>query len=94
MLDGVATTALDRTRNLHVGLLTLVVPGSVWTMHLTRAFGGSFLAAAPLWLGGLVECFVRGAPPVDTLKRVAVAVGKIALGWLCGFGVILSQVSD
>ena len=56
-LDDTETTRLGRTKSLYIALFVVCIPGSVWLAHFTATFGACALAAAPLWLVGIVEAF-------------------------------------
>ena len=69
--------ALARTKAVHIGLFLVFIPGSVWFAHRTRIFGFCVVAAAPLWVGGLVECIRPGAAPAETFARLATRVAAM-----------------
>ena len=92
-LDDVQTAALSKTKALHIGLLVVCVPASVWLAHATATFGACALAALPLWVGGLAEAVVPGADPAATCKRLAQTMATCALGIALGVAAIALTVS-
>ena len=86
------TAALSKTKALHIGLLVVCVPASVWLAHATATFGACALAALPLWVGGLAEAVVPGATPAATFKRLGGTVATCALGGAVGMALIVLSV--
>ena len=75
-LTDLEATALARTKAVHVVLIVLGVLASVGLGE-----DGTFLAWIALFLGGVVESFVPGAPAAQARKRAATVLAK----WLLGF---------
>jgi hypothetical protein len=80
--------ALARTKVVHIGLIMVCVPASLWAAHFTASFGACFVAVAAIWIGGLVEAFVPGATPGETARRVGETVLEAFVGFGFGFLVL------
>jgi hypothetical protein len=77
--------SLAHTKAVHIGLIMIFVPASLFAAHVTASFAGCFVAMAPVWLGGIAEAFIPGATVGETARRVVETVLQALMGFCFGF---------
>jgi hypothetical protein len=91
-LVGDEAAILARTKAVHIGLIMVFLPASLFVAHITASFGGCIVAMAPVWLGAIAEAFAHTAPGGETARRVGETMLQAAMGVFFGFAILAFRI--
>ena len=81
--------ALMTAKEVHISLIVLLVPFTVWCQNLNVA---TFLPFLAFWIGKIVEAIGKGGGAAAVGNGVCKATGDEALG-LVGFGIMMVSIN-